>query len=168
MRLEEVLVAHGPFGPLEQCHRIRSLQAGVAFLCASVAPRPCVSRLALQEEWSWLVEAQAQAVPGLEEACLVVRRLGPRALGSWIADVCPSCALPCHVPAKDGPMPGQLSRLASGPQPAYVAFLRRAQPALLRRLRQAEEAVVHHCWKSSRRLRVQLAQCAKLDVKGYC
>ena len=108
-----------------------------------------------------------RAVLGLEEACPVERRLGPRALGSWIADVGPSCALPCHVPAKDGLMPGQLSRLASGPLPAYVAFLRPAQPALQRPL-QAEGAVVHHCWKSSRRLRVQLVHCVKLDVKGYC
>ena len=109
-----------------------------------------------------------QAVPGLEEACPVERRLGPRALGSWIADVGPSCALPCRVPVVVGPMPDQLSRLVSGHQPAYVAFLRPARPELLRRLRQVEEAVDHHCWKSSPRLRVQLVHCVKLDVKGYC
>ena len=87
-----------------------------------------------------------QAMPGLEEACPVERRLGPRALGSWIADVGPSCALPCRVLVVVGPMPDQLSRLVSGHQPAYVAFLRRAQPELLR---QAEEAVDHELAETS-------------------
>ena len=109
-----------------------------------------------------------QAVLGLEEACPVERRLGPRALDSWIVDVGPSCALPCRVPVVVGPMPDQLSRLVSGHPPAYVAFLRPAQPELLRLLLQVEEAVDRHCWKSSRRLRVQLVHCVKLDVKGYC